>query len=111
MDDLLTQAGFTWVLNAIKDPGLQEKYKPVILKVFKVIWFVYSNDPEFRAVVEKQTVRETNLEIAKPARGGRLSYKRPPLAVLLIDDVFTTGASMDEAARAFKKSRCTKSLG
>jgi len=53
MDELLTQAGFTWVINAIKNPDLREKYKPVILKVFKVIWLVYGTDPEFLAAVGK----------------------------------------------------------
>lgn len=51
MDDLLINAGFTWVLTAIKDANLREKYKPVILKVFKVIWLLFGSDPEFQAVV------------------------------------------------------------
>lgn len=53
MEDLLIEAGFTWVLSAIKKPEIREKYKAVILKVFKVIWTVYSSDPEFQAVVGK----------------------------------------------------------
>ncbi len=51
MDDLLIQAGFSWVLTAVKDSNLRDKYKPVILKVFKVIWLVFGADPEFKAVV------------------------------------------------------------
>jgi hypothetical protein len=51
MDDLLINAGFTWVLTAIKDANLRAKYKPVILKVFKVIWMLFGTDPEFKAVV------------------------------------------------------------
>lgn len=53
MEELLIEAGFTWVLSAIKKPEIREKYKAVILKVFKVIWTVYGGDPEFQAVVGK----------------------------------------------------------
>lgn len=53
MDDLLINAGFTWVLTAIKDSNLRAKYKPVILKVFKVIWAIFGTDPEFQAVIGK----------------------------------------------------------
>lgn len=53
MEDLLINAGFTWVLSTIKDPNNRAKYKAVILKVFKVIWTLFGTDPEFQAVVGK----------------------------------------------------------
>ena len=53
MEDLLINAGFTWVLTAIKDPKSRAKYKAVILKVFKVIWSLFGTDPEFQEVVRK----------------------------------------------------------
>lgn len=53
MEDLLINAGFTWVLNAIKDPKTRGTYKAVILKVFKVIWTQFGSDAEFQDVIGK----------------------------------------------------------
>lgn len=51
MEEIMIQAGFTWVLSTIKNPKSKAKYKAVILKVFKTIWVAFANDPEFKAVV------------------------------------------------------------
>jgi hypothetical protein len=51
VEGILIEAGFTWVINTIKNPKKKTQYKAVILKVFKTIWTHFANDPEFKTVV------------------------------------------------------------
>jgi hypothetical protein len=48
MDELLINAGFSWLLATVKNPQKKATFKKAFLKLFNAIKFAYANDPDFQ---------------------------------------------------------------
>ena len=53
--DLTTKIAFTILLGVLEDKAAAKKARAAMLKVFVLMWSIFSSDPAFRKVVFSDT--------------------------------------------------------